>query len=103
LLQQGVCVSIVDIVTTRKFNLYSELLDLIEQSDPAFSHNPPAIYAVTCRARNVDDTGRFESWAYPLAVGQPLADLPIWLSEDMSVMLELEASYGDTCRDLRIA
>ena len=103
LLQQGVCVSIVDIVTTRKFNLYNELLDLIEQSDPAFSPNPPATYAVTCRARNIDDTGRFESWAYPLAVGQPLPDLPIWLSDDVNVSLELEASYEDTCRVLRIA
>jgi hypothetical protein len=103
LLQQGVCVSIVDIVTTRKFNLYSELLDHIGQSDPAFSPNPPAIYAVTCRTRNVDNVGRLESWAYPLAIGQPLPDLPIWLSEDLNVTLELEASYEDACRVFRIA
>jgi hypothetical protein len=38
LLQKRVCVSIVDLVTTRHFNLYSELLELISQSDPAFAH-----------------------------------------------------------------
>ena len=103
LLHQGVCVSIVDIVTVRRFNLYAELLAFMEWSDPAFSPNPPPIYSVTCRTRNVDDLGRFESWAYPLTIGQPLPDLPIWLSEDLNVTLELEASYQDACRVFRIA
>ncbi len=102
LLHQGVCVSIVDIVTVRRFNLYAELLTLMEWSDPAFSPNPPSVYAITCRAHNVGETGRFESWAYPLVIGQPLPDLPIWLSEDQHVTLELEASYEDACRALRI-
>jgi hypothetical protein len=102
LLQQGVCLSIVDIVTIRRFNLYAELLAFMELTDPAFSPQPPPVYAVTCRGHNVDDTGRFQSWAYPLAIGQPLSDLPIWLSEDDYVMLELEASYEDACRVFRI-
>jgi hypothetical protein len=29
--------------------------------------------------------------------------LPIWLTDDMNVMLDLEASYEDACRVLRIA
>lgn len=103
LLQQGVSVSIVDLVTTRQFNLYVDLLDLIGQSDPAFAPAPPTTYAVTCRGRKVDDTPRFESWAYPLVVGQPLPTLPVWLSDDLAVSLELEASYEETCRVLRIA
>ena len=37
LLGQGVCVSIVDLVTTWKFNIYTELLAFIDQSDPAFA------------------------------------------------------------------
>src|SRR5439155_7816887 len=49
LLQQGVCVSMVDLVTTRQFNLYTDLLALHDRSDPAFASNPPSIYAVTCR------------------------------------------------------
>jgi hypothetical protein len=38
----------------------------------------------------------------PLAFGQPLPKVPIWLSDDLSVPLELQASYEETCRVLRI-
>jgi hypothetical protein len=102
LLQKRVCVSIVDLVTTRHFNLYSELLELIGQTDPAFAPTPPATYAVTCRGRKVREKPRFETWAYPLLVGQPLPTLPIWITEDLAVSLDLEASYEQTCRALRI-
>lgn len=49
LLRQGVSVSIVDLVTVRRFNLYVELLDLIGQADPTLGAEPPAIYAAACR------------------------------------------------------
>jgi hypothetical protein len=45
---------------------------------------------------------RFDSWAYTLAVGKALAALPVWLTEDLNVLLDLEASYEDACRALRI-
>jgi hypothetical protein len=102
LLQKRVCVSIVDLVTTRDFNLYCELLNVFCQSDPAFSPTPPATYAVTCRGRKVRQRPRFETWAYPLVVGQPLPVLPIWLEDDRAVSLDLESSYLETCRALRL-
>ena len=106
LLEQGVCVSIVDLVTTRGFNLYIETLELIEQSDPTLAVGPPAIYAATCRWRRWGQNGearkRLEAWAYPLIIGQPLPTLPLWLSEELAVSLDLERSYEETCRVLRI-
>jgi hypothetical protein len=102
LLQQRVCVSIVDLITTRQFNLYVELLDLIGQTDPAFGPAPPPIYAATCRGRKVGQRPRMEFWAYPLVVGGTLPTLPIWLRDDTAVSLNLEASYEETCRALRI-
>ncbi|HUY31943.1 MAG TPA: DUF4058 family protein [Pirellulales bacterium] len=101
LLQQRVCVSIVDLVTTRQFNLYTDLLNLIGRSDPAFT-SPPPVYAVTCRGRRVGGKPRFETWAYPLMVGQTLPTLPIWIMQDLAVSLDLEASYEETCRALRL-
>jgi hypothetical protein len=83
-------------------NLYTDLLELIDRSDPRFVPRPPATYAVTCRGRKVDGKPRLETWAYPLTVGQPLPTLPIWLTEDLAVALDLEASYQETCRALRI-
>src|SRR5437899_1290153 len=41
LLRERVSVVIVDVVTTRAQNLYGELLDLIGQSDPSLSPEPP--------------------------------------------------------------
>jgi hypothetical protein len=103
MLQQKVSVSIVDPVTIRHFNLYTELLALLDRKDPAFAPNPPPTYAATCRCRMIDNIGKLEAWAYPLVVGQALPTLPVWLTEDLKVSLELEASYEDTCRVLRLA
>ena len=103
LLQKGVCVPIVDLVTIRHANLYTDLLALIGCSDPAFAPDPPSIYAVTCRKRTVDRRTRLETWSHALTVGQPLPALPIWLTESNAVSLDLEACYEETCRVLRIA
>ena len=101
LLQQKVCVSIVDLVTTMHFNMYCELLELFEQKDAAFNP-PPSTYAVTCRTHNLGENSRFETWAYPLAVGKVLPILPVWLDSDLAVGLDLESSYLAACQALRI-
>jgi hypothetical protein len=104
LLQKGVCVSIVDVVTVRQFNLYGESLELIGRSDPALGEQPPHLYAVTMRSRiHPEKRPVLDTWFYPLALGQPLPPLSLWLDEDLAVSLDLEGSYEDTCRVLRIA
>jgi hypothetical protein len=40
--------------------------------------------------------------AYPLVMGQLLPTLPLWLSPALAIPLDLDASYEDTCRVLRI-
>ena len=101
LLQKNVSVSIVDLITTRHFNLYTDLLDFIGWSDPTHSTIPP-VYAVTCRARTLEKVPRVATWAYPLTIGKPLPLLPIWLTEELAISLDLEASYEETCRVLHI-
>ncbi|HEV3339126.1 MAG TPA: DUF4058 family protein [Pirellulales bacterium] len=101
LLRHDVCVSIIDLITIRQFNLYAELMALLGHSDPVFDP-PPSIYAVTCRKRTGGRRTKLDSWFQPLAIGQPLPSLPLWLSETQTVSLDLEASYEETCRVLRI-
>ena len=101
LLRKDVCLSIIDIVIIREFNLYTELLGMLERSDPAFSPPPPT-YAVTCRKRHVGSQTKLDIWSWALAVGQPLPVLPIWLPQAQTVSLNLEATYEETCRVLRI-
>lgn len=105
LLQQGVCVSIVDLVSVRQANLYAELLALLGHSDPSLGETPPYLYAVTLRARQRPRrrTSLLDAWFYPMAVGQPLPTIPLWLAPALRVMLPLETSYQETCRILGIA
>ena len=103
LLQQRVSVAIVDLVTTRQFNLYGDLLELIGQTDPALAPEPPSLYAAACRWTHPDEAWHFQAWTHALALGQPLPTLPLWLADDFAVPLELEASYEETCRILRLA
>lgn len=103
LLRQHVSVVVVDLVTVRAFNLYAELLDWIgERGNAPGDDPPPATYAVACRWRPRGLSRWLEAWDRPLAVGQPLPVLPLWLSDELAIPLDLEASYEQTCRDLRI-
>jgi hypothetical protein len=102
LLQQRISVVIIDMVTTRQFNLYGDLLELIGKADPALEPQPPALYAAACRWKHLDQAWRFEAWTHTLALGQPLPTLPLWLADEFAVPLELEASYEETCRILRL-
>ena len=102
LLQRGVSVTIVDLVTTRNFNLYGELLELIGLTDPALGPESPPLHASACRCRPSDEGSVLEAWAHALELGRPLPTLPVWLAENLCVPLELESSYEETCRVLRI-
>jgi len=103
LLNQGVCVSIVDVVTEKRFNLYADLLDFLGHADPAMAGPPvPHLYAATVRRREVFPKWRLEGWAHSLGVGQPLPSLPLWLTDELSVTLELEPTYVETCETLQL-
>lgn len=104
LLRQDVSVSIVDVVTVRQFNLYADLLELIGRSDPTLGAEPPHLYVATMRARKpARRKPRLDTWFYPLELGSPLPSLPLWLAENVVVKLDLEPTYEDTCRVLRMA
>jgi Protein of unknown function (DUF4058) len=104
LLQDDVCVSLVDLVTIRQFNLYGDVLELIGRPDLAASVQDTVLYAATLRGRKrLRQRPLLDAWFYPMIVGQPLPPLPIWLDVELRVMLELEASYEETCRLLHIA
>lgn len=102
LLKNNVSVSIVDIVSTKDFNLYDQLLEPLEVTDPAIGLPPSPMYAATLRTRYEEKRRVMDTWYYPLPLGEPFPTLPIWLKETAAISLELEASYEETCRTLRI-
>ncbi len=102
-LRRGIGVVIVDIVTARKANLHAELFDTLGvKSRRAAWRSSTGLYAVAYRAVTARKAPRVEAWPQPLALGEALPVLPLWLSLDLCVPLLLEESYVATCRSLRI-
>ena len=103
LLMQNVSVSIVDIVTSSSFSLYRELLQSADATENLPGQELPSIYAVTMRMRYHNRRRLMDSWHYPLSLGQALPTLPIWLDDNKAIGLDLESSYEEACKVLRIA
>ena len=102
LLQTGVAVCIVDLVTVKHLNLYSDLLAVIGHGDPTLSDPPPHLYAASCRWTRQSGRTLLEAWSHVLPLENPLPTLPLWLSRDIVVPLNLEQSYEQACEDLSI-
>jgi hypothetical protein len=102
LLQKGVTVSIVDVVTPRQFNLYAELLQFLGQHDPSLGEPQPHLYAVSCRWRPQGKRMLLQTWSHTLALGHSFPTLPLWLTGQLAVPLDLEQSYEQACHDLWI-
>jgi hypothetical protein len=102
LLRKGVAVSLVDLVTIRRFNVYAQLMEFIGHPDRTMSSEEPPIYAASCRWITRGTRARLEAWSHTLVVGQPLPTLPLWLREDLVLALDLEQSYEQACSDLWI-
>ncbi len=100
-LQQGSSLVVVDTVTTRRTDMRGAIMALLGVPDrePASS----SLAAVSYRAVGREEpTQQLQLWPEPLALGQPLPILPLWIATDLSVPLDLETSYQTTCTDLRI-
>jgi hypothetical protein len=90
------------VVTPRQFNLYAELLQFLGQSDPSLGELLPYLYAVSCRWRPQDKRMLLQTWSHTLAPGKLFPTLPLWLTGQLAVPLDLEQSYEQACHDLWI-
>ena len=103
LLRKGIAVSIVDLVTIRRCNVYALLMELIGHPDRTMSPQEPPIYAASCRWVTKGARARPEAWSHSLVVGERLPTLPLWLREDLVIALDLERGYEQACSDLWIS
>jgi hypothetical protein len=101
LLQNRVSVAIVDLVTSRASNLYSDLMEHLGQTDLS-QDDPLPVYVAACRYARAGDAWLLETWAQALSIGRPLPTLPLWLADNLAIPLELEGSDEETCGVLRI-
>ncbi len=102
LLRKGVALTVVDLVTINRHNLYAQLMEFIGHPDRTMSLDGPTTYAASCRWINLGRRAKLEAWSYAMTVGERLPTLPLWLDHELVVPLDLEASYEKACDDLWI-
>jgi hypothetical protein len=92
-LQKGIGVVVVDVVTSRLANLHNELMRLMHQSEAFDMASDAPVYTAAYRPVRRQEQNQIDTWLVPLAVGQPLPRVPLWLRGNGCFVLELEASY----------
>lgn len=102
-LSQGVALAVLDLVTSRTANLHNEWLTLLGEIAGWLAEDPASpLYANAYRPVQRQGEAAIDLWLFPLHIGALLPTLPIFLRADLSVLLDLETTYRDTCADQRI-
>ncbi len=100
-LQAGVGLLVVDVVTSRRENLFEEMMRVLQLAD-ALAEEQPALYAVASRTTKRAEAWQLDNWAERLTLGERLPTVPLHLASNLAVPLDLEETYEETRRVLRI-
>jgi hypothetical protein len=98
-LQKGIGLMIVDVVTDRHANLHDDLMTRIASGAAELGEN---LYVAAYQPTGKSGNGQLALWTEPLAIGEPLPTMPLWLYGGICVPARLEETYERTCRELRI-
>jgi hypothetical protein len=101
-LYQGISVIIVDIVTNRRANLHNEVLRIMDATDALQMPQEASLYAVAYRPMQRGQKDEIEIWRSPLALGQALPTLPLWLRGDLVIGVDFEVTYAEACQRKRL-
>lgn len=98
-LQAGVGLVIVDVVTERQADLHRELLTRVGAEDAGPG---PILSASAFRPVERQGVRVLDVWREPIALGQALPTVPLWLRGGLCLPVELEAAYERTCIEQRV-
>ena len=101
-LYEGVSLVVLDVVTNRHGNLHNQVVDLMQCDSTFHFGREESLYAVGYRPVRRESADVVDVWPTELFLGQPLPTLPLYLSGDVCVPIELEATYIDASRRLRL-
>lgn len=102
-LAQGVSLIVVDVVTNRRANLHNDVMRLMEAAPDLDFPEDVTLYAVAYRPVRRAEREEIDVWLRRLALGAPLPTLPLRLTGDLFVAVDLEAAYQEACRRRRLA
>jgi hypothetical protein len=93
-LNQGVSLIVVDIVTERRANLHHEILALLPAAGPPLVPEG-VLYAIAHRPFRRDAEDLIDLWGFRFDVGDVLPTLPLAISPEGYLPVDLEAAYMD--------
>jgi hypothetical protein len=102
LLYQGISLIVVDVVTERHANLHNQIVGLLEHADDARLPDEADLYAAAYRPIRRDGREEIDLWPTTLRVGEPLPTLPLSVTAELGIPVDLEATYKDTCERRRV-
>lgn len=101
-LQEGIGLLIIDIVTSRQANLHNDLIQLLGH-DPRMALPADALlYTVAYRPIVRDNQEQTDVWTANLEVGRPLPVMPLALTAELALPIDLEATYVAACERRRL-
>ena len=101
-LYQGVGLIVIDIVTSRLANLHNEIVRLTEGQASFLLPEAASLYAVAYRPWRHEGRDDIDVWPATLTLGEALPTLSLALERNLSVPLDLEATYVDACERRRL-
>jgi hypothetical protein len=86
---------LVDIVTPLQFNLHDELMQFMDRCKQPIEPAESAIYATAYKLAEDRDRQSLTFWVFPLEVGETMPIVPLALSNDRFLQLDLESTYTE--------
>jgi hypothetical protein len=94
LLQAGVGLVVVDVVTSYRANMHDELIDVMRQADGFRFQGSSLLYATAYRPQRTKvEEDQIVVWFFPLVVGEKLPTVPLALRRGPTLPLDLELTY----------
>lgn len=82
--------------------VHGDLVELLNLPSELAWTSPTGFSVASYRVVGIKDNVRLDVWPHQLTIGEPLPTVPLWLASDLAVPLNLELTYTNACRDLRI-
>ena len=104
LIAKNVSLILVDICSPPLFNLHNQLLQSLRITCGFMeeSRERPLYCTAYRRTSSVEAKPAVNIWTYPLKVRNVLPELPLFVTSDVSIPVNLEATYLEVCKVFRI-
>jgi hypothetical protein len=103
LLASNVSLIIVDVLATPAFNLHNQLLESLEIKHGYLEAPEKPLYcAAYHQTTNPKGKPAVEFWRYALKIGDALPELPLFITSELAVPVNLEKTYMEMCDELKV-